>query len=79
MEGTTVAAMQPLAVTAGSTPAPSLLSDVPLLLCFSALLFALLGFPDACYCWAERGSKRNRSGQACGEASRCLAVLSRGQ
>lgn len=79
MGGTTVVTMQPLGVTAGSTTAPSLLSDVHLLLCFSPLLFALVGFPGDCYCWAERGSKGNRSGQACGEASRCLAVSSRQQ
>lgn len=79
VEGATVVTMQPLGVIAGSATAPSFLIDVHLLLCFSPLLFALVGFSDACYCWAERGSKRNCSGQARGEAGRCLAVLSRQQ
>lgn len=79
MEVTAVVMTQPTRLIAGSTTAPSFLIDVHLLSCFFLLLFARVGFPDGCYCWAERGTKRNCLGHACGEATRYLDALSREQ
>lgn len=77
MEVTTVVMTQPMRLIAGSTTAPSLLTDVHLLSCFFLLLFARVGFPDICCHWAERETKRGCSGQACGVATRYLDALSR--
>lgn len=77
MEVTTVVTTQPMRLIAGSATAPSFLVDVHLLSGFFLLLFSRVGFPDVCYHWAERGTKRNCLGQACGKATRYLDALSR--
>lgn len=79
MEVTTVVMMQLMRLIAGSTTAPSFLIDVHLLSCCFLLVFARVGFPDVCYRWAERGTKGNGLGQACGEATRYLDAFSRKQ
>lgn len=59
VEVTTVVTTQPMRLIEGSITAPSFLVDVHLLSSFFLLLFSRVGFPDVCYHWAERGTKRN--------------------
>lgn len=74
MEVTTDITTQPMGVIAGSPQHPH---SLLMCTCFhvSFFLFAKMGFPDACDCWAERGTKRNCLGQAWGEANRYLDGL----